>query len=121
MDIMLSWLMVSARVTEHKMWRQMHVASISTSVKEDAVFGRFMVLLNCEVNPCNQPGNKASAMASLQWARQGWLSCVTQVRIGSAEHPAVSLSIFACCTIAQVIATRVVRNAADCASVLSLV
>ena len=48
MDIMLNWLMVSAQVTEHKVWRQMHVAPISMSAKEDAVFGRFMVLLNCE-------------------------------------------------------------------------
>jgi len=40
-------------------------------------------MLNCEVDPCNQPGNKASAMAALQWARQGWLSCVI-VGIGSA-------------------------------------
>jgi len=90
------------------------------SAKEDTVFGRFMVLLNCEVDPCNQPGNKASAMAALQWARQGWLSCVI-VGIGSAYQPAVSVSIFACCPTAQVIATRVVRNAADCTSVLSLV
>jgi len=70
---MLSWLIVTARVTEHKIWQQMHVASISTSAKEDTVFGRFMVLLNCEVNPCNQPGNKASALTLLQWERQGWL------------------------------------------------
>ena len=63
MDIMLNWLMVSAQVTEHKVWRQLHVAPISTSAKEDAVFGRFMVLLNCEVNSCTEPGNKASAMA----------------------------------------------------------
>jgi hypothetical protein len=49
----------------------MHVASVSTPAKEGIVFGRFMVLLNCEAGP-------------LQSARQQSL-CLSFIAVGKAR------------------------------------